>query len=374
MQGEDVSMIIGLSIILLLVLILPFTKFVERNLEIFLFIMGILAVIVSQVYSWSLVKEAIIHPINITLAVLIAGLVFRWFQRPIEKGILWISSVMPYRLFIALFVIVLGIVSSIITAIVAAIILVAVISVLRLDRKSEIRLVVLACFAIGMGAVLTPIGEPLSTIVVSKLDEDFFYLLKLVGTSVIPAVIVFGIIAAVAVKPGGRLNEPAWKSEIAAASELAGSKKNETGISKAETETGTQTESYAEIIIRSLKIYLFVMALTFLGAGFEPFIEAYLLDLSPLIMYWINMLSAVLDNATLAAAEISPAMNDTTIKDILMGLLISGGMLIPGNIPNIIAAGKLKITSGEYARFAFPIGLAAMVIYFAIILITDILF
>lgn len=372
MQGEDVSMIIGLSIILLLVLILPFTKFVERNLEIFLFIMGILAVIVSQVYSWSLVKEAIIHPINITLAVLIAGLVFRWFQRPIEKGILWISSVMPYRLFIALFVIVLGIVSSIITAIVAAIILVAVISVLRLDRKSEIRLVVLACFAIGMGAVLTPIGEPLSTIVVSKLDEDFFYLLKLVGTSVIPAVIVFGIIAAVAVKPGGRLNEPAWKSEIAAASELAGSKKNETGISKAET--GTQTESYAEIIIRSLKIYLFVMALTFLGAGFEPFIEAYLLDLSPLIMYWINMLSAVLDNATLAAAEISPAMNDTTIKDILMGLLISGGMLIPGNIPNIIAAGKLKITSGEYARFAFPIGLAAMVIYFAIILITDILF
>ncbi|MDH5162448.1 DUF1646 family protein [Heyndrickxia oleronia] len=367
-------MIIGLSIILLLVLILPFTKFVERNLEIFLFIMGILAVIVSQVYSWSLVKEAIIHPINITLAVLIAGLVFRWFQRPIEKGILWISSVMPYRLFIALFVIVLGIVSSIITAIVAAIILVAVISVLRLDRKSEIRLVVLACFAIGMGAVLTPIGEPLSTIVVSKLDEDFFYLLKLVGTSVIPAVIVFGIIAAVAVKPGGRLNEPAWKSEIAAASELAGSKKNETGISKAETETGTQTESYAEIIIRSLKIYLFVMALTFLGAGFEPFIEAYLLDLSPLIMYWINMLSAVLDNATLAAAEISPAMNDTTIKDILMGLLISGGMLIPGNIPNIIAAGKLKITSGEYARFAFPIGLAAMVIYFAIILITDILF
>lgn len=49
-------------------------------------------------------------------------------------------------------------------------------------------------------------------------------------------------------------------------------------------------------------------------------------------------------------------------------------MLIPGNIPNIIAAGKLKITSGEYARFAFPIGLAAMVLYFVIILITDILF
>src|SRR5699024_554996 len=107
----------------------------------------------------------------------------------------------------------------------------------------------------------------------------------------------------------------------------------------------SEVESYGEIIFRSLKIYLFVMALTFLGAGFEPFIERYLLDLSPLILYWINILSAILDNATLAAAEISPAMAAPTVKAILMGLMISGGMLIPGNIPNIIAAGKLKITS-----------------------------
>ncbi|WP_286230390.1 DUF1646 family protein [Neobacillus mesonae] len=356
-------MIIGLSIILLLVLFLPFTKFVERNLEVFLFIMGIAAVVVSQVFSWPLVKEALIHPINITLAVLFAGLLFRWFQGPIEKGIAWISNVMPYRLFIALFVIVLGLISSVITAIIAAIILVAVVGVLRLDRKSEIRLVVLACFAIGLGAVLTPIGEPLSTIVVSKLNEDFLYLFKLVGASVIPSVIVFGVLAAFMIKPRNQFDSISGKSEIAAGLEVEGQ--------TPQSNVGRQTEkeSYGEIIIRSLKIYLFVMALTFLGAGFEPFIEAYILGLSPKLMYWINMVSAILDNATLAAAEISPVMNDETIKDILMGLLISGGMLIPGNIPNIIAAGKLKITSGEYARFAFPIGLAAMAIYFIVILV-----
>ena len=50
-----------------------------------------------------------------------------------------------------------------------------------------------------------------------------------------------------------------------------------------------------------------------------------------------------------------------TIKAILLGLLISGGMLIPGNIPNIIAAGKLNITSLEWARFGVPVGLIAMV-------------
>ena len=269
---------------------------------------------------------------------------------------------MPFRLFIALFVIILSLLSSMITAIVAAVILAAVISVLRLDRQSEIRLAVLACFAIGLGAVLTPIGEPLSTIVVNKLNEDFFYLLNLVGTSVIPFVVIFGIFAAFAVK-----KKSDAKSEIASGKEtsLVQALEEENGDSHKEQ----KTESYGEIIIRSLKIYLFVMALTFLGAGFEPFITAYLLDMSPLVMYWINIVSAVLDNATLAAAEISPAMDTTTISNILMGLLISGGMLIPGNIPNIITAGKLKITSMEYARFAFPIGLAAMVVYFIIILV-----
>src|SRR5690625_3937840 len=104
-------MIIGLMIILLLVLFLPFTKLVEKNLEIFLFIMGIASVLVSQVLDWDLTKEALTHPINITLAVLVAGLLFRWFQGPIEKSILAISEAMPYRLFIALFVIILGILS-----------------------------------------------------------------------------------------------------------------------------------------------------------------------------------------------------------------------------------------------------------------------
>lgn len=338
-------MIIGLIIILLLVLFLPFTRLVEHNLEVFLFIMGVAAMTVSQAWSGEIVKEALVHPINITIAVLIAGLLFRWFKKPIENGTLGISKAIPYRLFIALFVIVLGLISSVITAIVAAIILASVVTILRLDRKSEIRLVIIACYSIGLGAALTPIGEPLSTITVGKLGEDFFYLLELVGPLVIPFVVLFGIFAAFAIKVPGEYDT-------------------------SKTSSDPDIEPYSHIIIRSAKIYLFVMALTFLGAGFEPFIERYLLDLSPLILYWINILSAVLDNATLAAAEISPAMSEPTIRAILMGLMISGGMLIPGNIPNIIAAGRLRITSLEYARFAFPVGLIAMVGYFIIMLFT----
>ncbi|HLT56254.1 MAG TPA: DUF1646 family protein [Bacillota bacterium] len=336
-------MIIGLLIILLLVLFLPFTvKKVEHNLEYFLFIMGILAALVSGVFNMELLMHALQDPIKITLAVLIAGLLFKWFQTQLGNAIDAVSHKMPFPLFVALVVIVLGFISSIITAIIAALVLVLIVSNLRLARRDELLLIIIACYSIGMGAALTPIGEPLSTITVSKLGEDFFYLVELVGAYIIPSVIILGIFAAFVVKRRKGTGEKVEQEE----------------------------ESYQEIIIRSVKIYLFVFGLTMLGAGFEPLINAYLLDLDPKILYWINMISAVLDNATLAAAEISPAMSTATIEAILLGLIISGGMLIPGNIPNIIAAGKLNITSKEWAKFGFPFGLVLMIIVFVILLIT----
>jgi predicted cation transporter len=80
------------------------------------------------------------------------------------------------------------------------------------------------------------------------------------------------------------------------------------------------------------------------------------------------MISAMLDNATLTATEIGPSLNLVQIKSALLGLLIAGGMLIPGNIPNIIAAGKLKIKSSEWARFGVPVGLVAMISCFIVLL------
>jgi predicted cation transporter len=333
----------GLIIILLLVLLLPFfVKVVERNLEPFLFIMGLMAAIVSGVLNWELFVHALEDPIFITLAVLIAGLLFKWLKTPIESGILKVSQKMSIRLFLAIIIVVLGLVSSLITAIIAAIVLVSIVSILKLDRRTEIYTVILACYSIGLGAVLTPVGEPLSTITTSKLQEDFFYLFNLIGIEVIISVVVIGIIGYIILKPRGSGNS------------LKGA---------------NEAESYAEIIVRSLKIYLFVMGLTLLGAGFEPLVNRFLLDLEPGILYWINMISAILDNATLAAAEISPAMSDETIRFLLFGLIISGGMLIPGNIPNIISANKLGITSKEWAKFGAPFGFILMVVFFGYLLI-----
>lgn len=336
-------MIAGLLVILLIVLILPFTlKTVEENLEVFLFAMGMAASAIGGALNKELFVKAVQDPVHITAAVFAAALLFKWFRRPLEHIIMGISVRMPIRLFLAAVVIGLGLLSSIITAIIASIILVMIVGMLQLDRKSEIRVVILACFSIGLGAALTPVGEPLSTIAISKLNADFFYLMREIGPETAAALMGYGLLTAILIRPG---RHP------------GGAKGPRTA------------ESYPEIFLRAIKIYLFVMGLTLLGAGFEPLISRYLLGLSPHILYWVNMISAVLDNATLAAAEISPSMPPETVKSILLGLLISGGMLIPGNIPNIIAAGKLNISSREWASFGVPVGLAAMCLFFVILLL-----
>ncbi|GLB60036.1 DUF1646 domain-containing protein [Cytobacillus sp. NCCP-133] len=336
-------MITGLLVIFMIVLLLPFfSGYAEKNLEMFLFIMGLSAALTSGVLDSRLFLKAANDPVKITLAVFVAGLLFKWFQTSLERSILTMSRSMPFRFFAALVVIFLGLISSIITAIIAALVLVLIVSSLRLERNSEIFLTVLACFSIGLGAALTPIGEPLSTIAISKLDEEFFFLVELVGPQIGIALLCFGILAALFVKPP-----------------VSG---------KASFSKKPASESYEEILVRALKIYFFVMGLTLLGAGFEPLINRFLIGLNPLLLYWINMISAVLDNATLAAAEISPSMNHFTLQSILLGLLISGGMLIPGNIPNIIAAGKLQITSKEWAKVGVPAALYTMIVYFLVLL------
>lgn len=75
----------------------------------------------------------------------------------------------------------------------------------------------------------------------------------------------------------------------------------------------------------------------------------------------------MVDNATLAAIEIGPAMNVHQQRAAMLSLLISGGILIPGNIPNIVAAARLRIRSREWARAGIPIGLALLILCFAVL-------
>ncbi|MFB5085187.1 DUF1646 family protein, partial [Symbiobacterium thermophilum] len=191
----DTYVIPGLVVILLLVLILPFAfKAVEHQLEIFLFIMGVSAALVSGIMDQHLIMKALEEPIMITAAVLIAGILFKLFQTKLQAGIRAILRVVPFPVFVFLVVTVLGLVSSVITAIIASLVLVEVVGALRLDRKTEVNFVILACFSIGLGAALTPLGEPLATIAISKMGGEFWYLLRTIGVYVVPTVVALGLL------------------------------------------------------------------------------------------------------------------------------------------------------------------------------------
>jgi predicted cation transporter len=359
---------ICLVIIFIAVLVLPFkVQAVERNLEIFLFVCGVLALTFSGFipvpgvdtgWSWEILTEALTTPLNIASVygipigivqiVLVVGIVMYVWYRQIEQGIYNLVKKFSVQSIVFGLIVILGLISSVISAILASILLVEIMCALPLERDSKIDITVVACFAIGMGAALTPLGEPLSTIVVSKLSgapyyAGFDFLLQLLGIYIIPAVIVLGIIGVLLFKRAG-----------------AG-----TGVA----ECHLQRETLRQVVIRAGKVYLFIMALVFLGEGFKPLILDYVIQIPAEILYWVNMVSAVLDNATLAAAEISPVLSVQQIKSALMGLIIAGGMLIPGNIPNIIAAGKMEITSKEWAKRGVPLGLVLMVCFFGILFI-----
>lgn len=352
MGEERIMVITGLIIVLLLVLAVPFvSKTVEENLEPFLFVMGLAASIISGVLSVDLAVKALKEPIMISSAVFIAGALFYLLHDQFQIFINKVLGRIPVALFVFLVVVILGLLSSVITAIISSIILVEIIYLLPLARKDKIVVCIIACFSIGLGATLTPIGEPLATIAISKLGKSFFYLIDLLGKYIIPGVIAFGILGAGYV---------AYKQKSLSDDQTLMPNPDE-------IQEEIEAENWKGIILRALKIYLFVMALVLLGEGFQPLIDKYVLGLSPQLLYWVNMVSAVLDNATLTAAEISRQMTGTQVDAILMGLLISGGMLIPGNIPNIVSASKLKISSREWATWGVPLGIIAMLTYFIII-------
>jgi predicted cation transporter len=361
----------GLFAIFLIVLLGPFlVKKIEHNLEVFLFSMGVVAVTLNSFFlkassnpgistdetlpNWNfhLVEKALIDPIEITLAVLFAGLIFHYGRGHIRTIMQKILTRIPLKIVVFAVIVMLGLLSSVITAIIAALLLVEIVSALQLNRKTMVNLTIIACFAIGLGAALTPIGEPLSTIVIkTKLKEDFFYLADLLGIFIIPGVLAFGILGI-----------------------FFASKKEKEDAKEEVVSTDDTHERIRDVLIRAAKVYVFVMALVLLGTGFTPIIEWYVTKMAGETLYWVNMVSAILDNATLAAAEVDPSMivpglpdPAIKIKSVLMALLVSGGMLIPGNIPNIISANKLGITSKEWARLGVPLGLVAMLVYFIIL-------
>ena len=329
-------MVYGLGVILLVVLFGPVMfKPIEQNIEVFFLVVGAFASAISGQWGSKLFRAAATEPIALTAAVLVFGVVVRLARAWLDRGVKRLVKVVHPRWIYFGLIIALGLLSSVITAVIAALVLVEAIALLKLDRRSETAAVVLACFAIGLGAALTPVGEPLGTIATAALKADFWYLARLLGLLVVTGIALVGVLSLfLPAKHGHSLKADA------------------------------HAETWSEIVFRAGKVYLFVAGLVGLSWGLRPLVDIYIRHLSHGVLFWLNSISAVVDNATLTAAEIGPSLSTAQQRGVLMGLLISGGMLIPGNIPNIVAAGRLEISSREWARVGLLAGFPLMALCF----------
>jgi len=351
----EISLALGL--ILVLVLVLPFiSRKVEENLEPFFFVMGTLGVIVNTVFNifdkkivWVLAKTAATSPlvisgvpIGITQVVFLAGLVFLYYHERIYNGLLSAARRLGLPLFAFVISFTLGSIASIISVIVTAVILAEIVVGLPIPREAKTKFAVYSAFAVGLGAALTPVGEPLSTIAISKLGEGFTYLIRIIGVEVFAGIFIASLANAFAMRKYSMTS----------------------GEGEAEVSYG---ETLRGVTLRAVRVYIFVAALELLGGSLTPITVWYFSKLGPHHLYWLNTISAIVDNATLTAAEIYKGLSELQIKSALISLLISGGMLIPGNVPNIVMAGRLRIRMAEWARYGVPFGLALLLLFYVIL-------
>ncbi len=335
----------GITAIIILALLLfgpLLVHRIEQNIEIYFLTLGLIATTLAGGWSVEIVEEAVREPLPISIAVLVAGILFAYTREPMDRGFARLRVRIARPMLAALSIFLLATLSSVITAIVAAVVLVEVVGLLRLSEQARIGVAVAGCYAIGLGASLTPLGEPLSTLATLALKLPFFGLFELLGAFVLPGIAASAILAGYFARGeyGPAPNGPHVR------------------------------ESPLIALSQSVRVFVFVGGLVLISHAFGPLTVHYVNLLTDHQLFWANMVSAALDNATLVALEVHD-MSLSRARDAILSLLISGGMLIPGNIPNIVSAGALRIGSAAWARIAVPIGIVMLGIYFAVLYMVD---
>ncbi|HYL99324.1 MAG TPA: DUF1646 family protein [Blastocatellia bacterium] len=312
---------------------------IERNVELFFLLVGLLTACIMGQFNAALVWAALSEPLSFTVAVLVFGATFRLLRDRLDQLLCRVIRLLDPRLLCFCLVIILGFLAAFITPVVSALVFVEAIALLRCDRWVEIAATVFACFAIGFGAGLTPLGMPGIAVVLRSLHTDFWYLAHLLG----PFIVVGVSLAAV----------PILFLPFA---------------SRRTLDTNEEKDSWTLVLlIRPGKVYVFIAGLVALSDGLRPSVDAYIHRLPNGLLFWMNIISAVVNNSTLAAVEIGPSLSVNQQRAALLGLLISGGVLVTGNIPNLVAASRLGITSREWAAVGLGTGALLLILCYAVL-------
>lgn len=321
------------------------SRWVESHLEIFLLMVGAAAVTISGGWSIDFIYETLQYPVNVAFIVLVVSVIFNNYSRYIFRVLFAFFRKLEPQYSFALLVFLLGITSSLVSVTVAALVLAEVLKVVNLERLSTVRITVFACYAIGLGAVLTPLAEPLGLIINNALTgaphfADFFFLMRHFFVWIAPAILLMSAAAGYSARHAGTTMQMHIRED---------------------------KETYGSMLRRTWHIYMFVAALNLISAGLRPLAQSTITHLGGKVLFLANAVSVIIDNATLAAIEIVPTISMNDLIYMVIGLAAFGSMLVQGNLPNIVAAEKLGIKSREWASVAVPTGLVLMGAYFIIL-------
>ncbi|MDY3910963.1 MAG: DUF1646 family protein [Elusimicrobiaceae bacterium] len=321
------------------------SRWVESHLEIFLLMVGAAAVTISGGWSVDFIYETLQYPVNVAFIVLVVSVIFNNYSRYIFRVLFAFFRKLEPQYSFALLVFLLGITSSLVSVTVAALVLAEVLKVVSLERSSTVRITVFACYAIGLGAVLTPLAEPLGLIINNALTgaphfADFFFLMRHFFVWLAPAILLMSAAAGYSARHAGTTMQMHIRED---------------------------KETYGSMLRRTWHIYMFVAALNLISAGLRPLAQSTITHLGGKVLFLANAVSVIIDNATLAAIEIVPTISMNDLIYMVIGLAAFGSMLVQGNLPNIVAAEKLGIKSREWASVAVPTGLVLMGAYFIIL-------
>lgn len=332
-----------LGIVALSLLVVPLTvRWVESHLELFLLAVGALAVTISGGWNGQLIRDALSSPVYVSFIVIVVSIIFNNYSRYIFRILFAFFRALEPRYSFALLILILGMSSSLVSVTVSALVLAEVLKVVHLEHGTMVKITVFACYAIGLGAVLTPLAEPMGLVISKALAgaphyADFFFLLRHFFGWIFPAICVLAVAAGYTARNAGTTLQMHIRED---------------------------KENYSSILRRTGHIYMFVAALTLISAGLRPLALSTITHLGGKVLFLANAVSVIIDNATLAAIEIVPTISITDLTYMVIGLAAFGSMLVQGNLPNIVAAEKLGIKSREWAAIAVPTGCILMIGYF----------
>ncbi len=333
--------ILGAALIALLLFGPVLARTIEEHIELFFLAIGLLAMTIAGAWKWEVAARAAAVPLPITLAVIVADVVFGRIRTRIDRALDWMQRRVSRAWLSGAAVLLIAMLSAIVTAVVAALMLAEVIGSMRFAERARVRVAVAGCFAIGLGSSLTPLGGPLSTLAASGLHMGFGGLFRILTPYVLPGMVACSIAAG-----------------------MFASRHAEFEASDGPPAAVFVREALARALVRGVEIYVFIAGLVLVGEAFSPIAARYVPTIGHSALFWANTISAAMDNATLVAIEIH-GMQLARAREAIIALLVAGGMLIPGNIPNIVAAAVLRIGAGAWARIGIPMGLVLLGIYFA---------